>query len=168
MSYTLEQLAADCRAAMDRDSGPAGREEVRKFIEKACADSKFVSKYLGPDNITQRQVIYEDDKHKFCILAHVYEGAKGSNPHDHGPSWAIYGQADGVTTMTEWKKIEEPHDGAPGKVKKVRDYDMTPGIAYLYNEGDLHSPSRTATTRLIRVEGQDLTNVKRDKYEAVA
>ena len=54
------------------------------------------------------------------------------------------------------------------KVKKVKDYDMTRGIAYLYNEGDLHSPSRTATTRLIRVEGQDLTGVKRDKYEAVA
>ncbi len=168
MGYTLEELSADCRAAMDRDSGPAGRDEVRKCIEKACADREFVATYLGPDNTTPRQVIYEDDKHKFCILAHYYEGAKGSNPHDHGPSWAIYGQAEGVTTMTEWQKLEEPLDGEPGKVRKVRDYDMTPGVAYLYNEGDLHSPSRAATTRLIRVEGMDLTNVKRDKYEAVA
>jgi predicted metal-dependent enzyme (double-stranded beta helix superfamily) len=168
MSYTLEQLGADCRAAMDEDPGPAGREEVRKFIAKACADSDFVAEYLGPDNMTPRQVIYEDDKHKFCILAHVYEGAKGSNPHDHGPSWAIYGQAVGVTMMTDWEKVAEPSGDTPGKVKKVRDYDMTPGIAHLYNEGDLHSPSRTATTRLIRVEGQDLTGVKRDKYEAVA
>ena len=93
MGYTLEELSADCRAAMDRDSGPAGRDEVRKCIEKACADREFVATYLGPDNTTPRQVIYEDDKHKFCILAHYYEGAKGSNPHDHGPSWAIYGQA---------------------------------------------------------------------------
>jgi hypothetical protein len=168
MSYTLEQLSADCRAALDKDHGPTGRENVRGFIAKACADIDFVTAHLGPENTTQRHVIYQDDKHKFCILAHVYEGAKGSNPHDHGPSWAIYGQADGVTTMTEWEKIEEPINGEPGKVKKVRDYDMTPGIAYLYNEGDLHSPSRKATTRLIRVEGQDLTNVKRDKYEAVA
>lgn len=168
MGYTLEQLSADCRTAMDRDPGPAGRDEVRKYVEKACADTDFVATHLGPDNTTPRQVIYEDDKHKFCILAHFYEGAKGSNPHDHGPSWAIYGQAVGVTTMTEWKKLEEPRDGEPGKVSKVRDYDMTPGVAYLYNEGDLHSPSRTATTRLIRVEGMDLTDVKRDNYEAVA
>lgn len=167
MAYTLEQLSADCRAAMDKDPGPAGREEVRKYIEKACADAEFVATHLGPDNTTQRQVIYEDDKHKFCILAHVYEGAKGSNPHDHGPSWAIYGQADGVTTMTDWEKVEAPQDGQPGKVRRVRDYDLSPGIAHLYNEGDLHSPSRAATTRLIRVEGQDLTGVQRDKYEAL-
>lgn len=167
MAYTLEQLSADCRAAMDIDAGPAGRDEVRKYIEKACADAEFVATHLGPDKTTPRQVIYEDDKHKFCILAHIYEGAKGSNPHDHGPSWAIYGQADGVTTMTDWEKVEAPKDGAPGKVRKVRDYDLSPGIAHLYNEGDLHSPSRAATTRLIRVEGQDLTGVKRDKYEAL-
>lgn len=167
MSYTLEQLGADCRAAMDEDPGPAGREEVRKFIAKACADSDFVAEYLGPDKMTPRQVIYEDDKHKFCILAHVYEGAKGSNPHDHGPSWAIYSQADGVTTMTDWEKVEPPKDGEPGKVRKVKDYDMHRGDAYLYNEGDLHSPSRTDTTRLIRVEGQNLAGVKRDTYKAI-
>ena len=37
MSYTLEQLSADSRAAMDKDPGPAGREEVRKFIAKALS-----------------------------------------------------------------------------------------------------------------------------------
>ena len=167
MAYTLEQLSKDCRAAMDKDSGPKGREEVRKFIAKACSDKDFVARYLGPDNTTPRQILYEDDKHKFCILAHVYEGAKGSNPHDHGPSWAIYGQATGVTTMTDWKKVAEPKDGQPGKVTRVKDYDMTPGVAYLYNEGDLHSPSRTSTTRLIRVEGMDMAKVRRDKYEEV-
>jgi predicted metal-dependent enzyme (double-stranded beta helix superfamily) len=167
MAYTLEQLSADCRAAMDKDPGPKGRDEVRKCISKACADKDFVAKYLGPDNHEQRKVLYEDPKHKFCILAHVYEGAKDSSPHDHGPSWAIYGQATGVTTMTDWEKVAAPKDGQPGKVRKVRDYDMTPGVAYLYNEGVLHSPSRKETTRLIRVEGMDMSKVKRDKYEEV-
>ena len=32
MVYTLEQLSADCRAAMDADPGPAGRERVRDFV----------------------------------------------------------------------------------------------------------------------------------------
>ena len=168
MTYTLEQFAADCRAALDKDPGPGGREEVRKCVEKACADPEFVAAHLGPDNTTPRQILYEDDKHKFCILAHVYEGAKGSNPHDHGPSWAIYGQADGVTTMTDWIKVEPPQGDEPGKVKEGKVYDLTPGIAYLYNEGDLHSPSRADTTRLIRIEGQDLSGVRRDKYVAVS
>jgi hypothetical protein len=42
---------------------------------------------------------------------------------------------------------------------------MTPGTAHLYGEGDLHSVRRKAETRLIRIEGIDLTKVKRDKYE---
>ena len=167
MGYTLESFAADCRAALDRDPGFEGREEVRKFTEKACADQEFVATHLGPDNMTPRKVLYEDDKHKFCILAHVYEGAKGSPPHDHGPSWAIYGQADGITTMTDWEKLEEPRNGEPGKVRQGKIYDLPPGVAYLYNEGDLHSPSRQATTRLIRIEGQNLTGVARDRYMAV-
>jgi hypothetical protein len=45
---------------------------------------------------------------------------------------------------------------------------MTPGMAHLYDEGDLHSPGREAETRLIRIEGIDLTKVKRDKYEPSA
>ncbi|MEC7490583.1 MAG: hypothetical protein VYA17_13460 [Pseudomonadota bacterium] len=167
MGYTLEQLSGDCRAAMDQDPGPGGRAVVRDLVAKACADDKFVATHLGPENRVPRQILYEDEKHRFCILAHVYEGAKGSNPHDHGPSWAIYAQADGVTTMTDWEKLELPLDGEPGKVRKIKNYDLNRGDAYLYNEGDLHSPSRTATTRLIRVEGMNLAGVKRDAYQAV-
>jgi hypothetical protein len=29
-------------------------------------------------------------------------------PHDHGNSWAIYGQALGWTEMTEWEREETP------------------------------------------------------------
>ena len=70
--------------------------------------------------------------------------------------------------MTDWECVEKPADGSPGKVKKVRSYSLTPGIAHLYNEGDLHSPKREDDTRLIRVEGQNLKGVKRDKYEVAA
>ena len=70
--------------------------------------------------------------------------------------------------MTDWRLVETPTDGKPGKVAKVRTYKMTPGMAHLYGEGDLHSPRREAETRLIRIEGIDLTKVKRDKYEPSA
>ena len=167
MGYTLEQFSSDCREALLKDSGPDGLEVVRQYVGKACVDKDFVATHFGPDNNDPRKLIYEDPDLKFCIFTHVHDGAKTSPPHDHGPAWAIYGQADGVTTMTDWEKVEAPQDGQPGKVRKVRDYDLSPGIAHLYNEGDLHSPSRAATTRLIRVEGQDLTGVQRDKYEAL-
>ena len=165
MSYTLVQLSADCHDAIANDAGPAGREIVRQHIARACGDSDFVASQFGPDNTTERQVIYEDPDHGFCILAHVYKGAKASNPHDHATSWAIYGQAIGVTEMTDWRKVREPKDAAPGKVEKVKSYELTPGIAHVYNVGDLHSPMREDDTCLIRVEGRNLAGVKRDKYE---
>ena len=140
---------------------------MRQCVEKALKDQAFVDTYLGEDNESERKVLYEDPDFKFCILAHVYKGTKGSNPHDHGDSWAIYGQAKGVTTMTDWEKVEPPRDGDPGKVRKARSYDLKPGMAKAYGVGVLHSPSRTEETRLIRIEGRNLAGVKRDKYVAI-
>ena len=52
MVYTLEQLSADCRAAMDADPGPAGRERVRDFVSQACNDDDFVAEHFNPENTT--------------------------------------------------------------------------------------------------------------------
>jgi hypothetical protein len=168
MTYTLAQFSADCRAALLKDPGPAGRELVRQYTEKACTEAEFVAKYLGPDADAERRILYEDPDLHFCILAHVYRGAKNSSPHDHGPSWAVYSQVTGVTEMTDWKLVEKPANGQPGKVVKGRTYDLKPGKAHVYNEGDVHSPRRESETRLIRIEGTDLTKVKRDKFEIAA
>lgn len=168
MSYTLDQFAADCRAALLKDPGPAGREMVRQYTAKASTDPDFVASYLGPDADKDRRILYEDPDLHFCILAHVYKGARTSSPHDHGPSWAVYSQVAGVTEMTDWRLVQKPSNGQPGKVEKARTYKLEPGDAHVYNEGDLHSPRREADTRLIRIEGQDLTKVKRDKFEVAS
>lgn len=168
MGYTLEQYSADCRAALLKDPGPAGRELVRQYTARVSTDPEFVAKYLGPNADAERRILYEDPDLHFCILAHVYKGAKISAPHDHGPSWAVYSQVAGITEMTDWRLLEKPASGQPGKVAKVRTYKLTPGTAHLYNEGDLHSPRRESETRLIRIEGTDLTKVKRDKFEIAA
>ena len=168
MSYTLEQFSADCRAALLKDPGPAGRELVRRYTAKASSDPDFVARHLGPGMDSERKVLYEDPDLHFCILAHAYRGARHSPPHDHGPSWAIYSQVSGVTEMTDWRLLEKPAGERPGKVARVRTYTLTPGTAHLYNEGDLHSPRRDGDTRLIRIEGTDLTRIKRDRFEAAA
>ena len=49
----------------------------------------------------------------------------------------------------------------------TRTYKLTPGVAHVYNEGDLHSPKRVDSTRLIRIEGRNMEKVKRYKFEAV-
>ena len=115
MSYTLETLAADCRTVLEADPGPSGREKIRDLVGLACADAKFVATHLGADNHEPRKLLYQDDKLGFCIFAHAYEGASDSQPHDHGPSWAIYGQAVGETHMFDWRIVEAAEvGGKPG------------------------------------------------------
>jgi len=166
MAITLENLAADCHAALKAQPGTPGREQVRKLVEQALADADFVATYIPPGT-PERHLLYEDAELGFAILAHGYVGAKGSKPHDHGPSWAIYGQAAGETVMTDWDCVARPTDGAPGKAVANHDYVMKPGDAYLYDVGVLHSPERTGDTRLLRIEGLNMSKVKRFPYESV-
>ena len=166
MPHTLEKFAADCHRILKAEPGPAGRQKICALLQEVLKDKAFVAKYVG-EGTPERKVIYEDPELGFCILAHSYTGAKSSSPHDHGPSWAIYGQASGETLMTDWALVEPASESKPGKVRHVRDYSLKPGMARVYNEGDLHSPRREGPTRLIRFEGMNMDRVKRLKYERV-
>ena len=166
MDAPLDSFASECRAILGKDPGPAGRRQICKRLEKLLLDPGFVKSCLS-EATPERHVLYEDPDLGFCVLAHKYDGPKNSSPHDHGPSWAIYGQAMGETEMTDYALVEAAAPDRPGKARPVRTYKLTPGSAYLYNDGDLHAPRRRGPTRLIRIEGMNMDRVKRLKFEAV-
>ena len=166
MKRDLEQFSAACRSILKQDPGIEGRKKVCALVQDVLKDDDFIKTYLA-DDVPERKVLYEDPELGFCILGHVYHGAKDSNPHDHGPSWAIYGQARGETVMTDYAPVARPSEEQPGKARRVKDYALKPGMAFLYNEGDLHSPRRDGPTRLIRIEGQNMEKVRRYPYERV-
>jgi len=167
MTITLETFAADCKGVLSAESGPDGLEQVRQRLVVALKDQDFLDEVLGAGATEERNMLYEDPDMGFCILAHVYEGAKTSAPHDHGPSWAIYGQAEGSTEMSDWKVLEKPDGDTPGKVEYIRTYALQPGDARAYQIGDVHSPKRVASTKLIRIEGKNMDTVTRDKFDTV-
>jgi hypothetical protein len=136
------------------------------LLEDLLREPGFVQENIT-DGTPERQVLYEDPELGFCILAHNYRGAKDSPPHDHGPSWAIYGQAKGETEMTDYELVAPAAEGKPGKARPVRTYKLAPGNAYVYNEGELHSPRRRGPTQLIRIEGTNMDRVKRLRFEPV-
>jgi predicted metal-dependent enzyme (double-stranded beta helix superfamily) len=166
MGHTLDSFSAACRRLLVENAGPAGRQNVRALVEEVLEDDAFVAAHLG-DDVPERKILYEDPELGFCILAHVYKGAKESQPHDHGPSWAIYGQAQGETVMSDWECVEPATEARPGKARRVTSYTLKPGMAHVYNEGDLHSPRRDGPTRLIRIEGTNMDKVRRLSYESV-
>jgi hypothetical protein len=141
--YTLQQFSNECHRILAEDAGVEGRKKVCALVQEILKDDNFVA------------------------LGHVNHGARESKPHDHGPSWAIYGQARGKTVMSDWELLEPATEDRPGKVRLVGEYALTPGVAHLYNEGDLHSPRRDGPTKLIRIEGRNLEKIRRLAYEAV-
>ena len=166
MAVTLASFAARCREILRRENNPAGRARVAALLEEALQDEAFIASQFDAAS-PERKIVYEDPDLGFCILAHDYQGPRDSGPHDHGPSWAIYGQARGETAMSDWALVEPATPERPGKVRKTRDYRLAPGAVHVYNEGDLHSPSRAGPTRLIRIEGTNMEKVQRWKFEPV-
>ena len=76
-----------------------------------------------------------------------------------------YGQARGETVMSDWAIVEPAAGKKPGKVRHVRAYTLKPGMAKVYHEGEVHSPKREGSTRLIRIEGTNMDKAKRLSYE---
>jgi hypothetical protein len=169
MTISFDEFARRCSALLKAEPGPAGRRKVRDLLAEVLRDPAFVEAVV-PERTTDRELRYEDPDLKFCIFAEHKFGAKTGEPHDHGPSWAIYGQAAGTTRMSEWELVEPATSTRPGKVRLLEQYTMAPGSAFVYDEGVLHSPSRAAPTRLIRFEGMNLEALRgaRPKYDVVS
>ena len=165
MAYTLDQFCRDCRTDLKADTGPGGREAVRRNLEKLLAERDFLAEHVltaAPG----RHTLYEDPELGFCVLVHVNPKAQKSPPHDHGRSWAVYGQVTDYTDMTEWQREDDGSDSAHAKIKPVKKYRLNPGQAGIYQDGAIHSIDYPDNARFIRVTGTDLDKIDRIKIDA--
>jgi hypothetical protein len=165
MPYDLDQFVADCRAILRRDPGPKGREEVRVALERLLSNGDFVETYCGEHVPRGLKVLYEDSELGFQILAHINDKARVSPPHDHGESWAIYGQATHYTDMIEWKREDDGASTEGAKLTPVKKYRLLPGHAGIYQDGKIHSIDYPDHSRFIRVTGTNLDNIARVRFD---
>lgn len=166
MSAAIERFAAKARELLGADPGPTGRERVRLLLEGILLDPEVALAHLTDDQ-PQRTVLHHDAELGFLVLAHVFREARRTPPHDHGSTWAIYGQVSGTTFMDEWEVVEPATPQQPGLVRLVETYPLGPGQARTYNEGFIHSPWREGPAKLIRIEGGPFEREARLRYRAV-
>ena len=164
MSYDLDQFIADCRSILADNPGPAGREQVRQKLEHLLVEPEFQARYCK-DAQPGLTVLYEDPRLGFQILAHVNAKARVSPPHDHGASWAIYGQATKHTDMIEWAREDDRKDPKHAKLKPIKKYRLTPGMAGIYQDGAIHSIDYPDHARFIRVTGTNLDKIDRIRID---
>ena len=161
MGYSLVEFCHDVREILRERDDPDRRERVRQQLEVLLGDQEFCAQYVGPGNDAGMEQIYEDPELGFCVLAYNMTEPRTSPPHDHGDSWAVYGQAAGHTDMTVWSA-----SGDTGRLEPVRTFRLAAGQAGLFDAREIHSIEYTAGARFVRVTGVDMTNEARRVFDA--
>jgi predicted metal-dependent enzyme (double-stranded beta helix superfamily) len=168
MTYTLDAFVKDAQAALSAHDGPAGREQVRVLLEKLLTNKTFVGEAVGPAAPIGTRKLYEDEDLGFVVLAHCNPKPHKSPPHDHGASWAVYGQAVKYTDMSEFKRLDGGDGVGEARLEKVKSYRLEPGHAGVYDVGAIHAIDYPEGSRFVRVTGRDLDHVRRLKFDMAA
>ena len=136
---------------------------MRDKLEALLTDQAFLAAYCGSEAERGVHVLYEDPELGFQVLAHINEQARKSPPHDHGDSWAIYGQATEFTDMIEWERADDGTNRTHADVKPAKSYRLQPGKAGIYDDGKIHSIDYPDRSKFIRVTGTNLDVIPRIK-----
>jgi len=168
MTYTLDAFIKEAKSALADHDGPAAREQVRVLLEKLLANPAFVDEAVGPKAPIGARKLYEDKELGFVVLAHCNPKPHKSPPHDHGSSWAVYGQAIKHTDMSEYRRLDAGTGAGEAKLEKVKSYRLEPGHAGVYDVGAIHAIDYPEGSRFVRVTGRDLDHVQRLKFDMAA
>ena len=165
MAYTFDQFCADCNAAMVKNSGSVGREKIRRHLEKLLVNKSFIAEHLATQS-SGKTLLYHDKDFDFHIMAHGTDAShRKGKPHDHGSSWAVYGQATGLTNMTVWNRTDDGSQNGHAKLNENQIFSLHPGQAALFDKGIIHSTAHPKPARWIRVTGTNLDKIERYSYD---
>jgi predicted metal-dependent enzyme (double-stranded beta helix superfamily) len=165
MAYDLPRFVADCRSALKQDPGPASREKIRTLLERLLKEPDFIAEHCSEATPGGLHVLHDDPELGFQILAHINEKARVSQPHDHGHSWAIYGQAARYTDMTEFERCDDGSDPTKAELKVTKSYRLNPGEAGIYQDGAIHMIDYPDRSRFVRVTGTNLDAITRSMFD---
>lgn len=165
MAYGLEDFCSDAHDALLADSGHDGRERVRQHLEALLANQAFVAGYLA-NAAAGKEILHHDPETGFYVMVHGSDDYdRVGKPHDHGESWAIYGQATGLTEMTEWRRLDDGKSEHRAELEVAKKFTLTPGVVALFDSGTIHSTAHPQPARWVRVTGTDLDHIRRFRYD---
>ena len=164
MSYSLHEFCAEVRATLAVSDDHKGREAIRQKLELLLHDAAFCSTYIKADDDAGVTQIYQDPEFKFCVLTYNMTEPRTSPPHDHGNSWAVYGQASGHTDMTLWSAVDG-NDDEDSNIEPVKKFRLKPGQAGLFDVHEIHSIQYNEGAKFVRVTGVDMGHEARRVYD---
>jgi hypothetical protein len=159
MAYGLDEFCSDLHRIITAE-GQKGLPAVAEKLKPLLTNPEFVAATFNDDMPPGKRVLWHDEETDAYVLAHVQQAGKGGNPHSHGASWAIYGNARGFTDMTEWRRVN-PESEESVVLEKADAYRLGPGQTKGYSSGMIHSTSHPEKAWVIRITGCDLDKIQR-------
>jgi hypothetical protein len=159
MTYALSQFCSDLQTLI-KNKGQKGLPDVAEKLKSLLTNPEFVAATFTDDMPPGKRVLWHDPETDAYVMAHVQQAGKGGNPHSHGESWAIYGNARGFTEMTEWRRVNPESEDAV-LLEKADAYTLGPGQTKAYGSGLIHSTRHPEKAWVIRITGTDLDTIKR-------
>lgn len=159
MAYGLDEFCSDLHRII-KEEGQKGLPAVADKLKGLLTNPEFVTATFSEDMEPGKRVLWHDEETDAYVLAHVQQAGKGGNPHSHGASWAIYGNARGYTDMTEWTRVN-PESEESVVLEKGDAYRLGPGQTRAYGSGMIHSTSHPEKAWVIRITGCDLDKIQR-------
>jgi hypothetical protein len=163
MAYTLDEFCADSRTILKSQALAGALPQIAERLGRLLANPGFVAETFSDDMPPGKRVLHHDPETDVYVLAHVQEGNKVGNPHSHGASWAVYGNARETTEMTEWRRTNPASENHAELVAASR-YALGPGQTRAYGPGVIHSTAHPAKAWVIRVTGTDLDALPRYRF----
>ena len=142
MAYELADFCGDCHRTLSDSDDPNVLLRVRDQLARLLANDTFVERVFGVRAPPGLHRLYEDGELGFQVLAHANTAPRENLPHNHGVSWAVYGQATGYTEMTEYRRIDDYSDPHRATLEVIRRYRLQPGDVGVYARG-VTTPSDT-------------------------
>ncbi|MBI77142.1 MAG: hypothetical protein CMM53_05085 [Rhodospirillaceae bacterium] len=164
MASAFDQFCKDTQKVLKDHKGREGRKMVQLNLEKLLNSPEFVEAECGLDAKPGIRTIYRDKETGFNVLVHVYKDGKKGPPHDHGHSWAVYGQAMEWTDMTLWKRKDDGTRAGFADLEKLETFRLTPGKAGIFEVGEIHSIHFPDGARFVRVTGTDLDAIPTNRF----
>ena len=127
MAYTLQKFCRDTSDHLKSGAGKAELEKVKSSMEQLLKDEAFVKQQFQDNAEVGLRRIYADPDLGFEVLAYRWDKARASQPHDHGDSWAIYGQIYEYTEMVEYERTDDGSDPGHATLRARRHHKSRSG-----------------------------------------
>ena len=165
MGYDLEQFCKDCRKSIDGFGGTANLESIQQNLNKLLTNEAFIDEYCGPGTKIGTHTIYHDSETNFMFFSHKQSVGKASQPHDHGASWAVYGQVEKYTEMTEYERKDNKSKKGYAEIEISSKYRLEPGQIGFFGPHSIHSIHFPEKAFFVRVTGGDLSKMETLLYD---